>query len=164
MAVVVSAGLIMYRWNRGRLEVLLGHPGGPLYTKKDRGFWGIPKGHVEPNETILEAAFREFNEETGLTSDQGNLLPLGKIIERTGKHVYAWAFCGDCDTSQPVNSNLFEMEWPVKSGNMGWYPEIDRLGFFNTSLARYKIEFPQIRFIDRLEEILAVGYRQSKAL
>ena len=161
---IISAGIIMYRWNRETLELLLGHPGGPFYTKKDRRFWGIPKGHVESSETILEAALREFNEETGLAASQEHLFSLGKVIECNGKHVYAWAFCGDCDTSQPVNSNLFEMEWPVKSGNMGWYPEIDRLEFFDTRLARYKIEFPQVRFIDRLEEILYAGYRQSKAL
>jgi len=164
MAAKISAGLMMYRWNEDVLEILLGHPGGPLYTKKDQGYWGIPKGHVEPNETILDAALREFDEETGLNICRENLIYLGKITERNGKNIYAWAFCGDCDTSQPVNSNLFEMEWPMKSGKICLFPEIDRLEFFNTAAARNKIEFAQLGFIDRLEEYLCGSYRYSKAL
>lgn len=160
----VSAGLMMYRWNHGILEVLLGHPGGPLYVNKDNGYWGIPKGHVEPNETIIAAAFREFDEETGLIPSGENLFSLGKIMEQNGKKVYAWAFCGNCDTTLQVKSNLFEMEWPLKSGEIHLFPEIDRLGFYNTTAAKNKIEFEQLGFIDRLEKQLCFNYRRLKVL
>jgi len=148
----VSAGLMMYRWNSGNLEVLLAHPGGPLYIAKDRGFWGIPKGQVESNETILAAAFREFIEETGLNPPVTTLLPLGGIIERSGKTIYAWAFQGDCDTTLPVNSNQFQMEWPPKSGELCYFPEIDRLTFFAVETAKIKIEAVQQHFIEQLEQ------------
>lgn len=144
---------MMYRWNSGKLEVLLGHPGGPLYVKKDNGYWGIPKGHVEANETVLAAAFREFAEETGLPHPRiENLLTLGKIIERSGKIVYAWAFAGTCDTNLPVESNLFTLEWPPQSGKTQLFPEIDLLAFFDTQTAMRKIEVQQQQFVIRLEE------------
>lgn len=150
----VSAGLMMFRWTtRGSLEVLLGHPGGPLYANKDDGYWGIPKGRVESHETIIAAAFREFTEETGQTPAVDALLPLGTITERNGKVVHAWAVRGDCDTSLPVNSNLFAMEWPRRSGKTQLFPEIDRLAFFDTHTARQKIEAVQQQFIWRLETL-----------
>ncbi|MGE4589511.1 MAG: NUDIX domain-containing protein [Acidaminococcaceae bacterium] len=164
MAGKISAGLMMYRWRNGVLEVLLGHPGGPLYANKDRGYWGIPKGRVELNETFLAAAFREFQEETGLFPQEGELLPLGKVIERTGKNIYAWAFCDDCDTSLPLKSNLFEIEWPRNSGNICLYPEMDKISFFNTDVARSKIEIAQTGFIDCLEKQLGVSYPQRQSL
>lgn len=149
----ISAGFMMYRWNSGKLEVLLGHPGGPLYAGKDNGYWGIPKGHVEASETILAAAFREFAEETGLPQPAiGNLLTLGRVIERDGKIIYAWAFPGTCDTTLPAESNLFTMEWPPRSGVIQAFPEIDRLAFFDTDTAMQKIEIGQRQFIIRLEE------------
>jgi predicted NUDIX family NTP pyrophosphohydrolase len=164
MLAKVSAGLLMYRWNKNSLEVLLGHPGGPLYSYKDCGYWSIPKGRVEPNETIPAAALREFSEETGLVFNGKKLLPLGKTVERNGKRIYAWAFCGNCDTTLPVNSNLFEMEWPAGSGNLCLFPEFDRLEFFTAAAARKKLEIAQLPFIDRLEKELYIGHRHSKAL
>lgn len=163
MSAKVSAGLMMYRWNKGSLEVLLAHPGGPLYSSKDHGCWSIPKGHVERNETIPAAALREFTEETGLNFNGQKLLSLGKTTERSGKRIYIWAFCGNCDTALPVNSNLFEMEWPPNSGHIGSFPEVDRLSFFTPSAARTKIEFAQLAFIDRLEQALYIGSRYRKA-
>lgn len=164
MLTKVSAGLMMYRWNNEILEVLLGHPGGPLYVNKERGYWGIPKGLVETNETLLATAFREFNEETGLTPNGENLFSLGKVIEQNGKNVYAWAFCGNFDTTLPVNSNLFELEWPHESGKICLFPEIDRLEFFDTISARSKIEIAQLGFIDRLENQLCADNRCSRSL
>lgn len=163
MLTKVSAGLMMYRWNMGSLEVLLAHPGGPLYSNKDNGYWSIPKGHVEQNETIPAAALREFTEETGLTYTGEKLLSLGKITERNGKRIYIWAFCGNCNPALPVNSNLFEMEWPPASGQLSFFPEVDRLGFFSASAARSKIELPQRAFIDRLEQLFGLENRYGKA-
>jgi len=163
MSAKVSAGLMMYRWNKESLEVLLAHPGGPLYSGKERGCWSIPKGQVEHNETIQAAALREFTEETGLSFTGQKLLPLGKTTERSGKRIYIWAFCGNCDTELPVNSNLFEMEWPPNSGHICSFPEVDRLDFFTTSAARNKIEFAQLAFIGRLEQALSIGSRYRKA-
>jgi predicted NUDIX family NTP pyrophosphohydrolase len=116
---------------------------------------------VESNETILAAAFREFNEETGLNPDTTFLLPLGKATERSGKIIHAWAFSGDCDTTLPVNSNLFLMEWPSKSGKYCHFPEIDRLTFCTVEAAAAKIEPPQRCFIRRLEQLLIPGYYRT---
>lgn len=154
MSISISAGLLMYRLKKGCLEVLLAHPGGPYYTGKDAGYWGIPKGGVEPEESLMQAAVREFSEETGLSPTLRNLFFLGRIIETNGKNVYAWAFTGDCDTSLSVNSNLFAMEWPENSGNLQWFPEIDKLEFFSTGMARRKIEPEQTMFIDCLENFI----------
>jgi predicted NUDIX family NTP pyrophosphohydrolase len=144
----------MYRFNGDSLEFLLAHPGGPYYEGKESGFWGIPKGQVEKNETIIDAAFREFTEETGLNLTVKNLIPIGITTEKSGKVIYAWAFPGDCDTSATVNSNLFAMEWPESSGQIQLFPEIDQLKFFSTDIARQMIEESQIVFIDRLEQII----------
>lgn len=161
MSVKVSAGLLMYRMKSGILEVLLAHPGGPLYEKKDAGYWGIPKGEVEPGETILQAALREFAEETGLGLIPENYLPLGWVTERSGKIVYAWAFPGDCDTAAPVNSNLFALEWPKASGLICFFPEVDRLNFFTIPEAARLIERPQLAFLERLKSITGSSYRTA---
>ncbi len=160
----ISAGLLMYRWNHTDFELLLCHPSGPLYEHKDNGYWGIPKGQVEANETILEAAFREFSEETGLQVTAHELIPLGRIMERKGKAVYAWAFEGECNTSLPVQSNLFEMEWPPRSGKLQSFPEVDRLAFYTPDKAFCKIEQVQKQFIERLEKQLNVGKPFKAAL
>ena len=146
----ISAGLVMYRWNCGKLELLLGHPGGPLYTHKDDGFWGIPKGHVEQNEAVLAAAFREFSEETGIRPPVDNLISLGKLSEHKDKDVFAWAFHGSFDTIH-FKSNLFAMEWPPNSGRIEHFPEFDQISFFDALTARQKIEPFQRQFIERLE-------------
>ena len=134
----VSAGLVMYRIRDGRLEVLLAHPGGPLFRNKDEGAWSIPKGEVQPGEDLLVAARREFEEETGI-QPSGPFVALHPIRQQGGKMVYAWAFEGDCDPAQ-IHSNRFSMEWPPRSGQRAEFPEIDRAGFFDLSMARRKIK------------------------
>lgn len=161
MSAKISAGLVMYRVNNGLLEVLLAHPGGPLYEGKDIGYWGIPKGEVEPGETIMEAALREFAEETGLSVAAQSYSPLGSIADGNGKIVYAWAFPGSCDTAQPVNSNLFAMEWPKNSAVVCLFPEIDRLEFFTVAGAVERIEKPQTDFIRRLARLLEADSRTA---
>ncbi|MCX7591472.1 MAG: NUDIX domain-containing protein [Kiritimatiellae bacterium] len=150
----VSAGLLMYRLRDGNLEVFLVHPGGPFYSGKDEGVWSIPKGLVEPGENICEAALREFEEETGISPGERNLLSLGSVEYSSGKVVHAWAFEGDWQEAQGVRSNLFEMEWPPGSGRRANFPEIDRAAFFPVELALRKIVSAQRPFIDRLREVL----------
>src|ERR1700732_2419849 len=122
-----SAGLLMYRERNGQMEVLLVHLGGPFWKNKDRGAWFVPKGEINAGEDLLEAAKREFQEETGLVP-RGELLSLGRVKHQTRKTGPAWAFAGNCDPSS-LKSNTFEMEWPPKSGRMSPFPEIDRAGF-----------------------------------
>jgi predicted NUDIX family NTP pyrophosphohydrolase len=152
MPAPTSAGLLMYRYCGERLEVLLVHPGGPYFAKKDRGFWGIPKGLVDGGEDLLTAAQREFTEETGFTP-QGPFISLGGVKRRTHKIVYAWAFEGDCDPEDLV-SNTFEMEWPPRSGRLLQVPEVDRAAFFDLDEARAAIVSYQRRFLDELEGIM----------
>lgn len=144
-----SAGLLMYRLKNGELEVFLAHPGGPYLKDKDAGYWGIPKGEVEESEEYLEAAKREFFEETG-TRPKGEFFSLGSVVLASGKTVFAWAFAGDRDEAQPVKSNLFSLEWPPHSGKIQWFPEIDQARFFSLPEARQKMNFAQAEFIDRL--------------
>jgi predicted NUDIX family NTP pyrophosphohydrolase len=129
MSQKVSAGLLMYRFRSGILEVYLAHPGGPLFTRKDDGYWSIPKGEPPEGEALPDAAIREFEEETGL-KPHGPFIQLGSIRQKGGKVVHAWAFEGDCDDPQPICSNLFDMEWPPRSGKMQSFPEMDRAQFF----------------------------------
>ena len=149
----VSAGLLMYRIKSGLLEVFLVHPGGPFFAKKDEGVWSIPKGEIEAEEDFLKAAIREFEEETGL-KPTGEFLPLGKIKQKGGKIVYAWAFKGDCDENQPIQSNTFRIEWPPHSGKQKEFPEIDRAEFFEAETAKRKINPAQIILIERLQSFL----------
>ena len=130
MAVKVSAGLLMYRVRDGQLEVFLAHPGGPYSFRKDEDTWSIPKGEVEANEGLLEAAIREFTEEVGF-SPRGELTPLGSIRQKSGKIVHACAFAGDWTASSRLVSSPFELEWPPGSGRVCEFPEVDRVGFFN---------------------------------
>ena len=127
----VSAGLLMYRIQDGKLQVLLAHPGGPLFKNKDDGAWTIPKGEIESDEDLLEAAKREFEEETGVTPT-GPFIALTPIKQKGGKIVHAWAFKGDCDPDAIV-SNKFTMEWPPKSGRQMEFPEIDHADFFDVA-------------------------------
>ena len=148
----LSAGLLMYRVFDGALEVLLAHPGGPLFRKKDEGFWSIPKGEPKPGEDLLVAAQREFEEETGV-KPTGPFVPLTPIQQKGGKIVHAWAFQGDCDP-QAVRSNTFTMEWPPHSGSRAEFPEIDRVEFFGLAMAGKKIKFGQEKLVKELERIL----------
>jgi predicted NUDIX family NTP pyrophosphohydrolase len=142
----------MYRDADQGLEVLLVHPGGPFWQRKDSGAWTIPRGEVEPGEDYLAAAIREFTEETGCPP-AGPYLPLGEARQRSGKTVHAWAFRGTCDPSS-IHSNLFEIEWPPKSGHRQQFPEIDRAGFFTIAEARNKIIASELPFLNRLTEQL----------
>ena len=144
-----SAGLLMYRHGTaGELQVLLAHPGGPFWRTRDEGAWTIPKGeYVEP-ESAMDAALREFAEETGFEVTRP-LLPLGEVTQKSGKRITAWAFNGDCDPMQ-LQCNTFEMEWPPRSGRRQTYPEIDRVKWFDMSEARRKLLPAQCELLDRL--------------
>jgi predicted NUDIX family NTP pyrophosphohydrolase len=143
-----SAGLIMYRRSEHTLEVLLTHPGGPLWAKKDLGAWSIPKGEYEPDEDPLQAALREFQEETGL-EPSGSFIALTPVRQKGGKMVSAWAFEGTCEPGV-LRSNTFTMEWPPRSGKMAEFPEVDRAAWFPVEEAREKILPSQIPFLDEL--------------
>jgi predicted NUDIX family NTP pyrophosphohydrolase len=143
-----SAGLLLYRHSNGVLELLLVHPGGPYWARKDAGAWSIPKGEIEPGEEPLAAARREFAEETGAAID-GDFLPLAPVRLRSGKVVHAWAVQSDFDAAA-LRSNLFSMEWPPKSGEQREFPEADRAGWFGVETARIKIHPGQAPLIDDL--------------
>ena len=142
----------MYRRRNRRLEVFLVHPGGPFWAKKDLGAWSVCKGEYGEGEPPLEAAIREFHEETGFTA-QGDFLELGAVQQSGGKVVSAWAFEGDCDPSDLV-SNRCQLEWPPRSGRLIEIPEVDRGGWFSISEARERILKSQAPFLDRLSRML----------
>jgi len=145
----------MYKIENKELKVFLIHPGGPLFVKKDNGYWGIPKGIVEShkNEEIFDAAMREFQEETGITVNKNQkFIELGTIIKNSGKTIHAWAFQGDFNGK--ITSNLFKMEWPPKSGRIGEFPEIDKGQFFTIQQAKEKMGNRQWTFVERLIEQL----------
>ncbi len=146
-----SAGFLMYRSRNKLIEVLLVHPGGPFWVKKDIAAWSIPKGEFT-SEDPLAAAKREFLEETGLKAE-GDLIPLTPIKQPSGKKVFAWAFTGDCDPAQ-VKSNTFSMEWPRGSGELGTFPEIDQAKWFLIEMAKEKILRAQLPFLVELEQFL----------
>ena len=147
----------MFRLRNGDLQVFLAHPGGPLFRNKDDGHWTIPKGEPPENEALLDAAIREFEEETGI-KPHGPYLELGSIRQKGGKTVHAWAFEGNYDESQPVQSNTFEMEWPPGSGKICSFPEIDRACFFDLPDAKKKLKNTQWPLVERL-----VALRESAA-
>lgn len=149
----VSAGLLLFRRRDGRLELLLAHPGGPFWRNRDDGAWTIPKGVPESDEPLLEAARREFAEETGTRPD-GAALPLGSIRQKAGKTVHAWAVEGDLDASRIV-SNTMRIEWPPRSGRWTEIPEVDRCAWLDPDTARRKLNPAQAAFVDRLLESLA---------
>lgn len=150
-----SAGLLLYRRQpeAGTLEVLLGHPGGPFFVRKDEGTWTIPKGEIAPLEDPFACAVREFEEETGQKPSSDKFLDLGVIQQRGGKYVQAWAFEGDW-AGGPPRSNMFQLEWPPRSGEMQEFPEIDRLELFSLTAARRKINSGQATFLDRLRALV----------
>lgn len=143
-----SAGLLLYRWRDGAREVLLAHPGGPFWAKKDAGAWTIPKGEIEPGEDPLAAARREFREETG-HSVEGAFRALGECRAAGGKVVLAWAVEAELDPAA-IASNTFEMEWPPRSGRRRAFPEIDRAQWFPLAEARRRINKGQIALLDEL--------------
>ncbi len=145
-----SAGLLMYRRNKDRLEVFLVHPGGPFWAKKDLGAWSIPKGEYGEAEDPLTAAKREFEEETGVLAE-GEVVSLGEQKQAGGKVVAVWAIEGDCDPSG-MKSNTFSMEWPPRSGRMADFPEVDRWGWFSIDEAGERSLAGQRVFLDRLVE------------
>jgi predicted NUDIX family NTP pyrophosphohydrolase len=150
-----SAGLLMYRRRDGPVEVFLVHPGGPFWAKKDMGAWSICKGEYAESELPLEAAKREFQEETGFTA-QGSFLELGVVQQASGKIVTAWAFEGDGDPGKLI-SNLCQVEWPPRSGRMIEIPEVDRGGWFSIEAARERILKAQEPFLDRLSQMVNRG-------
>ena len=153
-----SAGLLLYRRGRDGTEVLLVHPGGPFFARKDEGAWSIPKGEVEPAEEALDVALREFEEELGAPPPvvRGALVELGTIRQKSGKIVAAWCAEGDFDPST-ITSNTFSIEWPPRSGQLKEFPEVDRAGWFSLAEARVKLLEAQAELVDRLEAALGAG-------
>ena len=144
-----SAGILLYRWRAGELEVLLVHPGGPFWARKDAGAWSIPKGEIADGEDALAVAKREFREETGFPVE-GEFAALAPIVQRGGKTVHAYAVEGDLDVGQ-LRSNTFSLEWPPRSGRRQEFPEVDRGGWFDLAAARAKLLEAQRPLIDELE-------------
>jgi predicted NUDIX family NTP pyrophosphohydrolase len=146
-----SAGILLFRRTSGRLEVLLGHMGGPFWQRKDDGAWSIPKGEYELDEQPTAAARREFTEELGLPVPDGVQIPLGEIRQSGGKTVIAWAVEGEVDPEDVV-PGTFELEWPPKSGTLSTFAEVDRVGWFDLDSAAAKIVVGQRPFLSRLAE------------
>ena len=148
-----SAGILLFRGRGAQLRLLLVHPGGPFWAKKDLGAWSIPKGEHEEGEDPLAVARREFEEELGAPAPAGDAIELGELVQPSRKVITAFAIEGDFDPSR-LKSNLFEMEWPPKSGRLQSFPEVDRAQWFTLDEAREKILPGQRPFIDRLLERL----------
>jgi predicted NUDIX family NTP pyrophosphohydrolase len=147
-----SAGILLYRLHNKVLEVLLVHPGGPFWIKKDQGAWTIPKGELNEEENPLNAAIREMEEETGVVV-KGNFIELTPVKQKSGKLVYAWALEHDLNPAE-IKSNTFEIEWPPKSGKKKIFPEVDKAAWFGINEAKEKINTGQIPLIDDLGQKL----------
>lgn len=145
-----SAGLLLFRDRDGRAEVLLVHPGGPFWARRDEGAWSIPKGEMGSGEAAVDVARREFEEELGAPAPPTGWMSLGTVRQAGGKMVHAWAAPGDLDTSR-INSMTFELEWPPRSGRKQTFPEVDRAEWFELDEARRRIIPAQRTFIERLE-------------
>jgi predicted NUDIX family NTP pyrophosphohydrolase len=148
-----SAGIVLYRGRGDDLQVLLVHPGGPVWARRDAGVWSIPKGEYDDNEDPLAAARREFAEELGSPPPDGEPLELGEIRQKSGKRVRAWGLGGDLDAAQ-IQSNTFTMQWPPRSARMQEFPEVDRAQWFGLSEARVKLNPAQVALLDRLVQAL----------
>jgi predicted NUDIX family NTP pyrophosphohydrolase len=146
-----SAGILLHRDAGGGIEVLLVHPGGPFWARRDAGVWSIPKGEYSDGEDPLDAARREFAEELGSRAPDGDPADLGEIRQKSGKVVHGWALAGDLDPVT-IQSNTFTVEWPPRSGRMTEFPEVDRAEWFGLDRAREKINPAQAAFLDRLAE------------
>jgi predicted NUDIX family NTP pyrophosphohydrolase len=152
--VATSAGLLLWRSNAGELEVLIVHPGGPYWAKKDDGAWSLPKGEYEPgSEDGRDAARREFHEELGQEAPVGELVELGQTRLKSGKTISAWAIEGNLD-ADAITSNTFEIEWPPRSGRNQHFPEVDRALWCTTAIARSKLNPAQRVFVDRVSDLL----------
>jgi len=150
-----SAGILLFRRAESGPEVLLVHPGGPFWARRDAGAWSIPKGEHDAADADPRAcALREFEEETGTAPDPAALVPLGEVRQKSGKVVAAWALEGDLD-ADAIRSNTFELEWPPRSGRRQEFPEVDRAGWFAAGEARLRLNPAQTAFLDRLLEHLA---------
>ncbi|MDQ6841936.1 MAG: NUDIX domain-containing protein [Actinomycetota bacterium] len=149
-----SAGILLHREREGELEVLLVHPGGPAWAKRDAGAWSIPKGEYDAAEDPLQAARREFAEELGSAPPDGPARELGGIRQKSGKRVEAWAIAGDLDASA-ITSNTCQVQWPPRSGRMIEIPEVDRAQWFSPEDARERINPAQVALLERLEALLA---------
>ncbi|MFA5897633.1 MAG: NUDIX domain-containing protein [Hyphomicrobium sp.] len=157
-----SAGLLMYRRAQDRpIEVFLVHPGGPFWAKKDLAAWSVPKGEYKDDEDPLDAARREFEEETGMEAEEP-FLPLSAVKQPSGKIISAWAFSGDFDPAR-LRSNTFEMEWPKGSGRIKEFPEVDRADWFTIAEARKKILAGQVPFLDELCQKLGISTEEMSA-
>jgi predicted NUDIX family NTP pyrophosphohydrolase len=157
----ISAGILAYRRGPQGLQVLLVHPGGPFFAKKDLGYWTIPKGEVDAAESDFEqTARREFAEEVGLPVPEGELISLGWIKQKSGKTVHAWAIEGDLDTAA-MFSNTITLPWPPFGKRREW-PEVDRHAYYNLAEARHRIKDTQLPLLDRLEAALADRARVSE--
>lgn len=150
-----SAGIILYRHRDSALEIFLVHPGGPFWKNKDSGAWSIPKGEFDEREDPLQAARREFHEETGCSVD-GSFIGLRPVRQAGGKMVHAWAVEGDCEAAS-IKSNSFILEWPPRSGQRKKFSEVDRAGWFSLELARDKILKGQLKVLDELQRILKLA-------
>lgn len=157
-----SAGLLVFRRKGAQVEVLLVHPGGPFWAKKDLGAWSIPKGEFEEGENPLDVARREFKEETGHNPPSGQYISLDSRKQPSGKVVLAWAVQGDLDAAN-ITSNAFEMEWPPKSGKTGVFPEVDKAAWFDLAEAVRKLHKGQDVFLERLAEILKVNIKPAES-
>jgi len=144
-----SAGILLYKFVNNNLQVLLVHPGGPYWKNKDENSWSIPKGEFQEDERAFDAALREFKEETGMELNSNKFIELSPVIQNSGKIVYAWAVEGDID-AQSIWSNLYEIEWPPKSGKMQKFPEVDKAEWFPIPIARKKILKKQYGLIEEL--------------
>ena len=151
----LSAGIVLYRTQQGELELFLVHPGGPFWAKKDIGSWSFPKGEHGEREDALEAAKREFKEETGFDAPAGDLVSLGEV-KYGNKILSSWALQGNVDARR-VRSNMFTIEWPPKTGKKQEFPEVDRAGWFTPPHAKQKLVKGQVELVDRLCEQLGVS-------
>jgi predicted NUDIX family NTP pyrophosphohydrolase len=149
-----SAGILLFRRRAGEPQVLLAHPGGPLWARRDLGAWSIPKGEVDEGEDALACALREFEEELGTPAPAGPHIDLGTIRQKGGKLVQGWAVEGDLDPDT-ARSGTFTMEWPPRSGRMREFPEVDRAAWFRVEEARERLLPAQVELVDRLVERLA---------
>lgn len=150
-----SAGILLYRMAENGLEVFLVHPGGPYWAKKDEGAWSVPKGEFEASEDSLDAAKREFKEETGFDIT-GNFMELTPLRQPNGKVVYVWAIEGNIDATS-IKSNMFSMEWPPRSGKEQDFPEVDKGGWFKIAQAQEKLLPGQRGFLEQLKKIIVDG-------